>query len=504
MRFGNQLTGAAICVLLGAWTAAGQRVGSGALAADNDNTFCQGADGFVFHDSATGQALHWDVRAARTAHLSVTAALRVCTSGPFPGRRCAGDADCSTADKAGSCSAEPQLECAAADELIVRGHRNVACTSDADCAPDVCDTASGFCKFQDRVPAFGSATQVHACYTVRPDACATATVAYCGKQLAHANNPPGSQTYVAADLRTVDDTGFPVECGGDNGAVPLAPAGADSMAAREPARGSRFQTSGCGNTPGALCCTLTQGAYGAPNSVATAPCPFQPSNAGCAPGTSGCGLIPGALACGGVDVFAGGTYPNATTIGQPGNSVSVKNLATLIDYLPAGGRPGILRVHNDALFDSIAGPPIPDRTGAGSKGQGGGVLSGQAMTLGLNVFLSAAGYTPAGLAGFTAPPEDTPVCTKRSGPDQVLGTGDDVCEAFRYPACVAGRTVAAIQACANEQLASGSNSCGCTAAELAGALSNFNQQFDECAEVIACTADVSSGVFPCEDGATPL
>ncbi len=500
----NRLAVTMIAVLLGFSPAVAQRVGSGALAADNDNGWCPGADGFVFHDPSTGQTLHWDIQPGRTVHLSIHPALRVCTSGPFAGRRCESDADCSTAEHAGSCSATPQLECAAADVLIVRGHRNLPCTSDADCFPDRCDLAAGFCKFQDAVPASGTSNEIHACYTARPDACATATVTYCGKALAHANNPPGSQIYVAADLRVVDAGGLPVDCGDGGGAVPLTVAENAPAAAATSIPTPRLPASACGNAPGSLCCTLTQGAYGAPNSVATAPCPFQPSEAGCVPGGSGCGLIAGAQACGGLDAFAGGTSPNATTIGQPGNSVTVKNLQTLVDYLPAGGRPGTLRLNSDVLFDSIAGPPIPDRIGAGSRGQGGGVLSGQAMTLGLNLFFSQQGYTPAGLQDVAAPAAGASVCTRRSGPDKILGTDDDVCQAFAYPACVAGRSAAAIHACANEQLASGSNSCGCTAAELASALSNLNQQFDECAEVIPCTGGVASGTFSCEDGATPL
>jgi hypothetical protein len=500
----NRLTVTMIAVLLGFGPAAAQRVGSGALAADNDQDRCPGADGFVYHDPSTGQTLHWDIQGGRTVHLSIQAALRVCTSGPFIGRRCESDADCSTAETAGSCSAAPQLECSSADVLVVRGHRNVACSTDADCYPDRCDLAAGFCKFQDAVPASGTLTDIHACYTARPDACATATVTYCGKALAHANNPPGSQIYVPADLRVVDSAGLPVDCGADNGSVPLTVAENAPAPATASAQISRLSASACGNAPGSLCCTLTQGAYGAPNSVATAPCPFQPSEAGCVPGSSGCGLIAGAQACGGLDAFAGGTLPNATTIGRPGNSVTLKNLQTLVDYLPAGGPPGTLRVNEDVLFDSIAGPPIPDRIGAGSGGQGGGVLSGQAMTLGLNLFFSQHGYTPAGLENVTAPSLGASICTRRSGPDKVLGTDDDVCQAFAYPACVAGRSAADIRACANEQLRSGANSCGCTAAELVSALSNLNQQFDECAEVIECTGGVASGAFPCEDGATPL
>src|SRR5262245_20185557 len=85
----------------------------------------------------------------------------------------------------------------------------------------------------------------------------------------------------------------------------------------------------CSNKIGALCCSLTQGAYGAPKGVA---------NAGASCGDSRLGLILKAQ-CSGCDPFAGD--PNATTLGIHGlRAVTLDNRGTLIAYLPAGGPPG--------------------------------------------------------------------------------------------------------------------------------------------------------------------
>ena len=140
---------------------------------------------------------------------------------------------------------------------------------------------------------------------------------------------------------------------------------------------------------------------------------------------------------------------------------------------------------------------IPDPSTGGSKGQGGGTLAGQAMTCSLNSFLSGlpGGFTSCGFAGFTLPGAGTLLCTKRAGLDKMLGTGDDICETFSYPSCVAGQSVSAVLAAANQQLALGSNALGCTASQLSTALNNINVEFDQGGTVVTCPAGVVPGPY---------
>jgi hypothetical protein len=256
----------------------------------------------------------------------------------------------------------------------------------------------------------------------------------------------------------------------------------------------------CLNQIGSSCCSLTQGAYGAPNGVA---------NAGGSCDDPKLGLILKAQ-CAGCDPFAGD--PNATTLGIHGlRATTLDTRAVLIAYLPAGGSPG-------SFLPALVGPDthyalpaqIPDRTGSGSKGQGGGVLAGQTLACQLTEFLSScsppfggdARFTSTGFGGFTLPTAGTLLCTRRSGPDELPSTADDVCEAFAYPTCVAGLTVTAVRLLADTQLATGANPAGCSASELAGSLDQINSQFDHCGSVVACTdasgaAVTAIGVFEC-------
>jgi hypothetical protein len=274
-----------------------------------------------------------------------------------------------------------------------------------------------------------------------------------------------------------------------------------------------LEATACPSSACTTCCTLSQGAYGNSNTVAN--CDF----ASCNPITGGSqGFITGLVALGGANDPFGGD-PNATTIGcHATNSVTVDNQATLIAYLPATGGPGQLTVSTDAHYSSAGAIPDPTLTGpppgtvTGSGGQGGGTLSSQAMSMGLNLFMSGKtvdSFTvPAGLALVTFPSAGTLFCTKRAGPDKILGNGDDVCEAFSYPNCVAGKTVSEAVAAANAFLCSG-NTTGqpsplntCTGSDLDGALATLIQQYDACGQNIACTdasgnAVVTPGVFTC-------
>jgi|SRR5882724_291970 len=119
------------------------------------------------------------------------------------------------------------------------------------------------------------------------------------------------------------------------------------------------------------------------------------------------------------------------------------------------------------------------------------------MACSLNIFLSgsAGGFTPNGFGGFTLPAAGALVCTKRAGSDRMLGTGDDLCEAFSYPSCVAGQAVSAVLAAANQQLALGSNALRCTASQLTVALNNINVEFDQGGTVVSCPTGVVPGPY---------
>jgi len=130
------------------------------------------------------------------------------------------------------------------------------------------------------------------------------------------------------------------------------------------------------------------------------------------------------------------------------------------------------------------------------------------MACELNDFLSVSAFTVSGFRGFTLPSAGTLVCTKRSGDDKTLDTGDDICQAFSYPSCVAGATVSAVNLAANCLVAGagyGSAPCtgvspalqGCTATDLNNALSNANVDFDQCGNVINCGSVTTAGVFTC-------
>jgi len=474
----------ALAVLALAAPAAAQGVGSGKLSVDNNTTICAGATGFV--DNADNPGNHWDVLRGEIVHINISPDFSICTAGGNTNDRCSGDADCNVAGRCtgsptsktctanspvnagGTCTSDAQcsytapagtcalaLECSGDTSVFVRGKDGNVCTQDTDCTAvgeTGCDT-DGFCKVVDQVDTSGRIGNgaIDVCYTTRGDMCATATVAYCGTapgdKLANAVIGDITQVIVPADLRAVDSSDVVIE--GD--ACKTIPT--------------------CTNQVNSLCCTLTQGAYGAVNSVATA----AGSTGNCS-GT-GLGFIPAAI-CAGVNPFTGD--PNGTTIGlHPTRSVTVNNLTALIGYLPTGSTAGALKSStNDKHYSS--GP-------YDSKGDGGGVLAGQTMACQLNDFLSDNGFTPGGvtgnLGGFVV---TSSVCTARSGNDKVVGTDDDITNTFTFPSCVFGKTVQQILDAANALLGGVANSLGCSATDLNNALSNINVMFDQCGKVVAC------------------
>jgi hypothetical protein len=157
------------------------------------------------------------------------------------------------------------------------------------------------------------------------------------------------------------------------------------------------------------------------------------------------------------------------------------------------------------------------------------VLAGQAMTCRLNAYLSnlggltCVGGTNAGDActvhtdctggecqggaggfpitgsysSFTVPSSGI-VCTRRFGTDNALGGGDDICAAFVYPSCVLSQSIPTVHSAANSLLGTGTDAVlGCSAADLNTTLSNFNEQFDGCGQVIDCGSVTTAGPFTC-------
>ncbi len=238
---------------------------------------------------------------------------------------CAVDADCDSNDcdaqtcDGGACSIS-----------------NLACTVDADCP--------NLCSFNDEVidSARVGTGPINVCYNAREDWCGNAQVRYCedrGNRRVVVENPQNTDVFNPAGLLAVDSNGDPADC-----------AVADAT---------------CVNEVGSICCGLTQGAYGAPNSVATTlgTNPEDPCSG------DGLGFLVSAF-CGGCNAFDGD--PNASTVGvHPTRSVTMlgidffDSLNALICYLPGGGPPNALK----ATTGDKHYPPNASCTN--SKGDGG-------------------------------------------------------------------------------------------------------------------------------------
>jgi hypothetical protein len=417
---------------------------------------------------------------------------------------------------AGKC--EQALECSGVTNVVIQGDTGDACTSDGDCSGPCdtgtntcqfvnrgctsdadcgqCDSGPGLCRFVDSIPTTGRTGNgdIDVCYKTHSNTCSQARILYCDGLLANNENPSDTGHYQSTFLRTVsigDSCTTDADCPSNAHCGYL---GKCEIELNDSASCTPLAPDTCKNEIGSLCCGLTQGAYGAPKSTAT----YTGTTGDCS-GTD-LGFIPAAK-CAGYDIFDGD--PNATTVGiHPTRSVTIDTLAALISYLPAGGTP-------KALANNTGDKHYPPATSAGgtSKGDGGGTLTGETMAVSINAFLSDAGFgptgggsfTPSGFSGFTLP-SSAPlvVCTRRSGPDLVLGNSYDICQAFVYPSCVAGKTVQDVIDCANDQLGKGSNSCGCTASQLVVALDNQAYAFDECGYVIDCGSHTTAGVFDCQ------
>ena len=135
----------------------------------------------------------------------------------------------------------------------------------------------------------------------------------------------------------------------------------------------------------------------------------------------------------------------------------------------------------------MVAPTVLSTKKTNSNGTVGGALSGQAMAMGLNLFISGLTVTgfdpfPAGLGDIKYPATGNLLCTQH-------GT---TCAAFSFPSCVNDQTVDAVYAAANHFLGDASSGLGCTASEFTEALDAVNEGFDGCATLIPCKADNGS------------
>ncbi|MBI3770198.1 MAG: hypothetical protein HY271_17130 [Deltaproteobacteria bacterium] len=201
---------------------------------------------------------------------------------------------------------------------------------------------------------------------------------------------------------------------------------------------------GCGQ--GTLC-TLTQGAYGAPGGIANKPTGWITQNPGVLP----------------------------ETVGGGGNSVTVNTQSGLIAFMPTGGTASALTP--GAVVINVPGD-VPDPSGSGSFGDGGGVLTGQTLALKLSVALSNIGFNPPGLDSFPLPAS---LCTCDGGTQGP----------FTISACILANasTVGDLLLLADQTLAGIDLSLidPCLSySEINAALDALNEGFDECRTVCSC------------------
>lgn len=205
---------------------------------------------------------------------------------------------------------------------------------------------------------------------------------------------------------------------------------------------------------GAQFCTLSQGAWGAPDGIANGPRGFVTR------------------------------YPQILpiTIGGPGRSTTVNTQAALMAYLPAGGWPQAL-CPGDRTF-SAPGDVVDD---------GGGVLKGQGTALTLAVHLSEDGAAPQYFGDLELP--RLGFCTQglTPGDDGLLGTADDELEPdnpiagpFVFPASVSVNrtTVKDLVVMANQYLRAANSAPSID--DLNTAVTMLNEAFDGCRRVVQC------------------
>lgn len=213
----------------------------------------------------------------------------------------------------------------------------------------------------------------------------------------------------------------------------------------------------CGN--GTLC-TLTQGAYGAGNGAANGPQGWVTLNPSILP----------------------------ASIGSPGTglSVTVNNQASLVAFLPTGGTANVLCGNpmpvpcpGDLVINTAA--DVPDPQAGGSKGDGAGVLAGQALALTLNIALSDNGFNPPGLSSLLLP--TAPFCT--------CAPSSAAAGPFAISACILANATTAddLLVLANQALRgvplTSIDTC-LSYSDITAALDALNTGFDECRGFCPC------------------
>ncbi len=167
-------------------------------------------------------------------------------------------------------------------------------------------------------------------------------------------------------------------------------------------------------------------------------------------------------------------------IGAPGtgSSVTVTTQAGLIAFMPTGGTGGPLTFGDVTI---AVASDVPDPSGTGSGGAGGGVLAGQTLALKLSVALSNLGAKPTGFGNWQLPGS---FCTcdgigGRTGPftvsqcilDNALTVNDLIALADQ---ALRGIPLSQYDPCLGYSV-------------ITAALDALNRGFDECRTVCSCT-----------------
>ena len=210
-------------------------------------------------------------------------------------------------------------------------------------------------------------------------------------------------------------------------------------------------------TTAPVLCSLTPGAYGAPGGIVNGPSGLITLNPGVLP------------------VTVGGT-----------TSVTVSDQPSLIAFMPTGGPANALCGNAQPApcpgsLVITGGSPIPDPSGSGSFGYGGGVLTGQTLALTLSVRLSTVGATTPGLANLDllVGPFCTCAMSGQAGP-------------FMVPPIISSigvLTVSDLLALANEALqGTPLNAFDPTLqySDISAALDAINTGFDQCRQLCSC------------------
>ncbi len=161
------------------------------------------------------------------------------------------------------------------------------------------------------------------------------------------------------------------------------------------------------------------------------------------------------------------------TIGGQGQSLTIETLAALDAYLPRGGQPQALSP-GDPVF-VFASDVFDD---------GGGVLSGQTVSLALALNLAAAGGGYGALSQMILP--TIPFCTQGLTPQGQLDSNSAITGPFFLPASVTvnQNTVGDLLVLANQYLRGGTSTASID--DVNSALDTINNAFDQCRQVVQC------------------